>query len=398
MSTEIAILKQENIGAIVQSAPKAFDDNQLSHDRCIDYGKNILAAVEAGGMTDDLDKQAAQYIEKARRTVKAMNERRSPVTKLFNEIRDQYTRLENEVDPAKSGTVPYLLQQHRNQYAAVKRAEEEKRQREAMERQRAEEARKRYSADMEADMSRKYQAYLNNTLETLAKVYEDVTLDSYNKSVKAIEDTPDALPSGFAEIVKFYVGPMIYGLSIEDADHIESDLLAKLMPVWEENYTNAVSTNKNYYLDRMPSRKRELERIAQANAEEAARLKAEMERRQAEEAARKESERLAKEEEARRQEELVKQQAQVQSLFEAQATQQDYAPKTKVTKRIQLLDPEGILLVVSMWWANEGKSLSIEELMKTFKKQVTCCEKIANKTGETINDPRVTYIDEVKAK
>ena len=76
-------------------------------------------------MTDELDKTAATYLERTRRTVKAMTELRSPVTKLFDQVRKEFTTLENDIDPTKAGTVPYQLQQLRNMYAAKKRAEEE---------------------------------------------------------------------------------------------------------------------------------------------------------------------------------------------------------------------------------------------------------------------------------
>lgn len=49
----------------------------------------------------ELDKEAALFIEKARKTVKKMNEKRSPVTKLFDDIRREFTVIENAIDPPK---------------------------------------------------------------------------------------------------------------------------------------------------------------------------------------------------------------------------------------------------------------------------------------------------------
>lgn len=91
---ELAIIKPENIQAIVQAAPQSYNDNKNSHDRCIDFGLTILNAVRTQGMNDELDRQAASFIDKARRTVKVMNERRSPVTKLFDEVRSAFTTME----------------------------------------------------------------------------------------------------------------------------------------------------------------------------------------------------------------------------------------------------------------------------------------------------------------
>ena len=133
MSTDLAIIRKENIDVIVSSAPAAYNENVVSHDRCLGAGQSLLDKMKQG-MNDELDQQPAIIIEKARKTVRKMNDKRAPLTKLFDEIRTAYTTMENEIDPTKSGTVPYLIQQERNRYAAKKREEEQARQREAMRR------------------------------------------------------------------------------------------------------------------------------------------------------------------------------------------------------------------------------------------------------------------------
>lgn len=54
--------------------------------------------------------------------------------------------------------------------------------------------------------------------------------------------------------------------------------------------------------------------------------------------------------------------------------------------------------ILSMWWAKEGCRMTDGELSKIFKKQITFCEKLANKEGEFISDESVQYIDDVKAQ
>ena len=109
-------------------------------------------------------------------------------------------------------------------------------------------------------------------------------------------------------------------------------------------------------------------------------------------------ERRRKEEEERKKSETARQQLEMGSLFNAQAAVQGYQPKMKVSKKIELLNTEGILPIISMWWRLEGCKLSVEELSKMFKKQITFCEKVANKDGEFIEDESVNYIDDIKAK
>ena len=95
---------------------------------------------------------------------------------------------------------------------------------------------------------------------------------------------------------------------------------------------------------------------------------------------------------------MTRQQSEMESLFGQQAVvSSGYQPKVKVAQKINLLNPEGIMAVLSMWWLNEGRTLSVEELSKMFKKQITFCEKLA-KEGTFIADESVEYVEDVKAK
>ena len=111
-----------------------------------------------------------------------------------------------------------------------------------------------------------------------------------------------------------------------------------------------------------------------------------------------EKERAAREAEEKRKAEMERGAAEMSSLFNAQATMAGYQTKTKVTKKINLLNPEGIMPVIALWWSKEGCTLTVEELSKMFKKQITFCEKLANKEDIFVNDESVEYVDEVKAK
>ena len=177
--SQLAIIKQENIQTIVSAAPQSYQDNKLSRDNCTRAGQVLLETIQAQGMTDELDQQAAVFIEKARKTVRKMNERRSPVTKLFDDIRREFTVMENAIDPTKVDTIPFKLQQLRNQYAAKKRAEEEERRRKEYERQQAEAARTKMKQDIEDDFNAQFTAFLNQTINWLSQQDNSVTLNSY---------------------------------------------------------------------------------------------------------------------------------------------------------------------------------------------------------------------------
>lgn len=396
-NNELAIMRPENMKEIMMAAPQSYELNRQSRDNCVNFGQNILHTIQQQGMNDDLDRQAATFIEKARRTVKAMNERRSPVTKLFDQVRTAFTVIENEIDPAKSGTIGYQLQQLRNQYAAKKRAEEEKRQREEMARRQAEEAARKFRMDVEDDFKQKFQDLVNSTLNKITEVDNNLTLENYDNSLALLRSikatTEDCIPAWIETLHTSRFIPM--GIKVAD---VEKEIKQKLCKQFCDQYLSEVGDTVDYTIDRLPSKKANLERMAKANAEEAARIKAEMEARQKTEAERMEKERAAREAEEKRKAEMERGAAEISSLFNTQATMASYQTKTKVTKKINLLNPEGIMPVIALWWSKEGCTLTVEELSKMFKKQITFCEKLANKEDIFVNDENVEYVDEVKAK
>ena len=397
METQLAIIKQENIQTIVSAAPQAYTDNKLSCDNCNRAGQSILDAILAQGMTDELDQQASQYIEKVRRTLKKMNERRTPVTQLFDNIRKEFTAMENGIDPTKTGTIPYQLQQQRNQYAAKKRAEEEERLRKEYERQQAEQARARLKQEIEEDYKAQLQQLINKACNALAAIDNAVTLDNYEESYEQIKDYSTELPADYLNNLATFVR-IPAGVSVEELRKVEIEAKERLAKQFENQYNFEVDSTKQYIIDRLPSKKANLERMAQASAEEAARIKAEMEARQRKEAEAQEAERRRKEEEEKQQAELARQQSEMEGLFGQQAVvSSGYQPKIKVAQKINLLNPEGIMPIISMWWAKEGCRLSVDELAKMFKKQITFCEKLA-KEGTFIEDENVEYVEDVKAK
>lgn len=396
MAQELAIVKQENIQTIVSAAPQSYKDNKLSCERCISAGQNIIDTIMRDGMTDELDQQAALFIEKARKTVKKMNEKRSPVTKLFDEIRREFTVIENMIDPTKADTIPYKLQQFRNQYAAKKRAEEEARRREEFARQQAEQARTKMKQDVEDDFNSQFTTLLNQAINHLTTLDSSVTLDNYQAIYDEVQHYSTAVPADWF----FNLHTLIRipaGITVDELRNVELETKERLAKKFTDMYATEIQDNKDYILDRFPSKKANLERMAQADAAEAARIKAEMEERQRKEAAEQEAERKRKEEEERQRMELARKQSEVDNLFSAQAIVQGYQPKAKVSQKIELLNPEGIMAILALWWSKEGCALSTVELAKMFKKQITFCEKLANKEGVFVEDESVTYVDDVKA-
>ena len=400
MANELTIIKSENIQTIVKETPQNHQLNVQSRDKCVSFGQRLLAQIQQHGMTDELDQQAANYIDAARKTVKKMNERRAPLTKLFDQIRTEFTGLENEIDPTKAGTLPNQLQQLRNQYAVRKREEEERRRREEMMRQQHEAALKQYRNDLENDWRSQLADAIQYQCNDMNRLFASVNLDNYEIVKEQFRTWKVEMPEFSSNVMPPYI------INNDEVSAIYCEVWNNIEKGMREQYTAELTKYRDSFIDRMPSKKRELERAAQASAEEAERIRREMEERDRAEAARQEAERKAQEQRDREAAEMRKKQAEMGSLFDQQATAtmqpvvEGYKPKTSVKQKLVPLAPEAFAEIFNFWWVNEGQHLSIEDLTKLFKKQITYCEKRANdKTNPvTIKSELISYEDDVRAK
>ncbi len=402
MDTQLAVVQQENIQLIVSQAPVAFKENQISHDRCIEFGQRLLQKIEASGMTDELDQEAATFIDRARKTVVKMNEKRSPVTKIFDVVRSAYTSMENEVDPSKPSTIPNRLQALRNEYAAKKRAEAEAKRREEERRMRIESAKKKYRSDVEMEFKQSFNRYLNNQYNELNRLNSSVTLENFSIVLNQIRTFPVELTEE-ALTGTIFRSNVVRPVEVEAATltSIVNDVAYQLKSQFCEQYKFEMESNRDNILELLPSKKMELEAIQKSGEEEAARRKYEMQKREAEEAKRREEERIRKEQEEKQRMELKEKQAQACSLFDSSiASVAAYQPKTQVKKKVVVTDPRGFLDIINLWWVEEGAGMSVDELAKKLKFMVTTAEKAANdkKEPRTIESQYVIYEDEVKAK
>lgn len=400
MTTEITIFENNNVATITQLAPQAYNENKLSHDRCLQFGNTLLERAKTEGMSDALDQEIAHFIEKSKKTLKKMNEKRSAVTQLFDTIRGAYTGLENEVDPAKSNTIPHQLQDLRNKYAAKKREEQEAELRRRQLAQAVANAKAQYATDVENDYTRQFNALIALTCNRIIELDKSLTLENYAIVVDGLKNTSDQLPQAwFKALHPEVLLPAI--LSPEDARAIAAGVKQKMQERFAEQFSFEISTNRDEALDRLPSKRKELERIAAANAEEAARIKRELEERERKEAEKRAKEKAEREAQEKAAAELAAQKQEMDGLFgAAQAQVQEYQPKTQVKKRINVIGVEGFMPIVGMWWSQIGCTLTIEELTKIFSKQLTYCNKLANDKNNPmfIQSDNIEYVDDVKAK
>lgn len=389
-----AIIKRDSIAMVTDTLPESHKANAGSADRCNRAINDLIRDIEAHGMTEDLDRKAALYIARTNVTVKQMTERRAPYTKLFDQIRSEFTKLENAIDPHKPGTPANRLQQLRDKYARQLHEQRERARKAEEERLAMQAARAKYRAEAEAAIAASFDSLVNQDLDSMSELVAKLTPESYQAVHDTLSSLPDTLPQDWTPTCSIQ---RPYNISEQEAADIRTEVINTLTPRFTEQYRAEISDYRAQLLDMLPSKLAELQRAAQASAEEAEKIKADMQRREAEEQQRKQREREAKAEEQRRKAELDKANAETLDLF-AKATTP--APATaKVTKKIQITEPQAYLSILTTWWQREGANLPVEELAKIFKKQLTYCEKLANKENFLIEGVEgLTYTDEIKAK
>ena len=400
MANELTIFEPQSVGTIAQVAPQAYKENAISHDRCLAFGKELLERVNNEGMNDALDQEMAVFIDRAKKTLKKMYGKRSAVTQIFDTIRSAYTGLENEVDPAKKGTIPAQLQEVRNKYAAKKREEREAELRQRQQEQARQMAKNKYTTDVEEDFLRQFNALVTGTINRLMELDKSLTLDNYSTVAAAVKNTGDSLPQDWYDNLRPQV-LLPAALSPDEVRAIAADVKQRLLQRFNEQYAFEVSSTRDDISDRLPSKRKELESIAQADAEQAARIKAQMEERERKEAEQREKERAEREAKEKAAAELAAQKKEMDGLFDAaQLGEVAYQPKTQVKKRINVLAPDGFMCIIGLWWSQYGSTLSVPELEKIFAKQLTFCNKLDNDKANPmlIQSGHIEYIDDVKAK
>ncbi len=393
---ELTIIKSENVSTIVHNTPQIYNENVLSRENCNKFGHTLLKKIQEQGMTDALDQEAAVFIDRVRKTLNKMNTKRSPITKLFDDIRKEFTALENDIDPLKKGTVAHQLQQLRNDFAAMRRQKEERIRQEQMRLKQQQLAKEKYCAEVEEDYQRTLNNVLAKQINDLTAVFSSVSLDNYAKSEDTIRQWPCELPADFSP-----QSNIAQPFGVDGCELLREVILSDLLTKFNEHYQTELTNSRERFLCMMPSKKQELERAAKASAEEAERIRKEIAEREAAEAARKEVERKEREEKERQEMELRRRNTEMNGLFDmAQVSVPTASSKSVVKKKIVPLNSSAFSDILSMWWINEGQYLSVEELSKVCKKQLTFCEKLANDKAnpQFIKSEHIAYDDSVKAK
>lgn len=382
----------------VSLAEKSHLQNTSSHDRCLARGQQLLSQVKTEGMSDALYVDLMEYLRITKITITKMNERRKPVTQVLDIIKKVYTTLENEISIDKSGTIPYQIQQLCNNWAAKKHEEEERRKRAEAARIARENAKARYASDVREDYARQFNALINRSINELSDMDRSISLENFAAISAKVQSYPCEIPADWcAGVVSNAYRPA--ELTPDECRAIQTQVMSEIAGSMKEQFIFEITGTRDDILDRLPSKKKELQRMAQASAEEAARIKAEMEAKERAEAARKEAERLESEKQEAAKAKLSAEKQEMDSLFgPAMLDPSANLPKAQVKKKVVISSVDDIMRIVAFWWAQEGCNKSLDELSKEFRKQITFANTVANAKDNQMFINGLSYEDEVKAK
>jgi hypothetical protein len=397
-SSTPAVMDSQTL-AMLQTASEVLQRNQLSVSKATEAGQQIIALINQTGMNDQVDEKCNSFMVAINKTIKAMNDRRSPITQTMTQVAKQFTSLENEL---KDGQTVKYIQQQRNDWAKKKAAEAKQKEEEAKRKLLIEnekvETRKKIELDLIAHVTRQ----ITVVSDHLTAIFNNATLQHFDNEVKKVTEFPPAYTKRQYDTF----APVITAIYLT-----KEDLAAMTQTVKDENfeghakrYWETIDDLKINLEAKAPARKKELETIAETektNAIEAARLKAEAEARQKAEEERQKAEAAEKAKQAEQAVQASAQAATMQNLFSA--TEAAIVPgqgkaQVRASQKVTVTHQSAWVEIFTWYMQNEGMKLGIEELGKKSLNQMKAwCEKEATRTGEQIKSKYIRYEEDFTA-
>lgn len=385
---------KESFKEIVTKAPEVLTLNQNTLTNATNAGNKLFGLIEEDGMSDFYDEELSKYIAKVKDAVKNMNDRRKPFTQLVDHFKKMFTQAEADLKPLHD-----KAQSFRDEYATKKMAEQRERERLAQlkldQDKEAIELRKK----VEIFLSEQVQKHVSETKNRMYNLLEASTLETIEQSREIIADAIVGYSKEEFDKLTYQFTPLY--LTKEDVARIIADVKSgDSYHTLNSDHQDQLNAYKREMIDKIPSKKIELEELAKANEAEAKRLKEDAEKRKVEEA-----ERIAKEaEEARRRTEAEANLKATAETTNAMVTAQseinfEESPKVKAGYEITLNNTAAYIMLAQFWFEKEGKAWTADKVEKmSFARIKKFCEDHAAKTEEKIESPFVKYNEIFKAK
>lgn len=387
------IVKQNDMVGVLSSTSSIVEQNNDSKNKACATIGNMLELINNTPIQEDkqtkfLDEQVKLLIEKLKKTAKACEERRKPITQAFDEVRKYFTTIEGEL--LKGSDVAQLIS-YRNNVAKFFTQQERLREQEREKQRQIQQER----INIQVKIKELLNNSLNNQIEAMKRnissLFNSIQLNNFNSISEKIANFKEECN------LQILLPSSLYVTAKEISDFY-NEILPQVKLASDDTFDKALLETKMYYTNRLGSKKEELMSLAKASKEEADRIKKEAEEREKREQEQIAKQRTEQEEKQKSELEAQKTEQQVNAMFT-----ENYAsgPSLDVKKqlKIDVINPAGWGQIFMFWFENEGKSLPNDKIeKKTLLQMKAFAEKHANKTGELINSPTLNYIEDVSAK
>lgn len=379
-----------NLPVILNSAPEILMQNQTSKSKATEAYLTIENLITDNGMSDFYDNELAKFVEKGKKTITSMNDRRKPVTQMIDLIKKEFTSLESDL----KSTVD-KAQSQRNAYATEKMKIKQEEDRQAALRLAKEKEIIEYRKSCEIAVSSYFTECASKIKSQFLNDFNSLTLENIDKA--GFESTSSNFDTYFYKGINLTF-PDNSLLDKGTLDSIRSEFIDADYSAQKAQFKAEIQSQLRELVDKIPSKKAELQTLALADAAETERLLKEKEAREKDEA-----DRIAKEAENKRKE--AETAASVKAAGEQAAVLVDAqvglfeAPKVVESYEIKLTNIAGYLMLIQFWFEKEGKSLPQDKFEKfTFARAKAFCENYAKKNDEFIKNPTIIYEPKYKAK
>lgn len=396
METQVQTLPNiVEIQRIMKDAPATLTANLSSKAKALQAADALIAAHKAHGMNEAIDTNMATFVEKGKKTIKTLNEKRKPFTQMMDELKKQFTGCETEI-AAKVNEVQALRDAYATELMEARRLAE------AIEAKKLEKGKEATFLVQQAkdQIATAFFSFLAQKKQGATNYFNAITLENYEERASTLStSSPSYSPD---QLMGLKVDILTVHHTKEELKVIVDSILADkaLQEHYAEEYQTSMEIFKKQLCDRLPSKKKELEAMAVANEEEKKRLENEKAKRIADEAlaAQKEAEKLQAAAAAKNAAEAAQSEA-AASMESAFAVLSSPAPQVKTGVEIIVKNYAAYALLFSFWFEKEGKNMEQGALERvTVARMKTFCQNYMLKTGESIESPYIEIKETFKAK
>ncbi|MFA5849974.1 MAG: hypothetical protein WC833_08825 [Bacteroidales bacterium] len=383
------------IQKIIGDAPATLTANISSKEKAVKAADDLITAHTTTGMTPALDAQMAEYTDKAKKTITAINEKRKPFTQMMDELKKQFTGCETTIK-AKVDEVQKL----RDDYATKLMKEKQEQDRIAAEKLAREKEVIAVRQAIKTALGTAFYEFITSKKKKVNELFDTLTLEKFEVDSQKFSAPVSMFTPRHLQELRISVSSTILKVEEINALILEVAQDDALYVHYANEYRNIMTVFQKETVDKLPSKKQQLEDLAKADEEEKAKL-LEQENKRKEEATaalQKEQDEASKTVEINAATQAAGEttQASMGALFSAAATE---APKVKTGTEIIVKNKVGYSLIFQFWFEHEGKDLDPEKIeKKTIGQMKKFCEDHAVKTGELIDSVLIEYNDVYKAK